>query len=37
MLDLGVDGTKLSTQVIIPHLTESYSETYDPPENSYTK
>jgi ubiquitin-activating enzyme E1 len=34
MLDSGTLGTKGSTQVIIPYLTESYGSSRDPPEKS---
>lgn len=32
LLESGTLGTKGNTQVIIPHLTESYSSSQDPPE-----
>eukprot|EP01087_Luapelamoeba_hula_P010492 TRINITY_DN277_c3_g2_i1.p1 TRINITY_DN277_c3_g2~~TRINITY_DN277_c3_g2_i1.p1 ORF type:complete len:705 (+),score=110.05 TRINITY_DN277_c3_g2_i1:1164-3278(+) len=32
MLDSGTQGTKGNTQVVIPHLTESYSASADPPQ-----
>ncbi|KAF6002095.1 E1 ubiquitin-activating protein [Cyanidiococcus yangmingshanensis] len=34
MLDSGTLGTKGSTQVVIPYLTESYGSSRDPPEKS---
>ncbi|OAF66407.1 Ubiquitin-activating enzyme E1 1 [Intoshia linei] len=34
MIDSGTLGTKGNTQVVIPHLTESYGSSYDPPEKS---
>eukprot|EP01038_Epipyxis_sp_PR26KG_P011489 gene11489-15388_t len=34
MIDSGTLGTKGNTQVIIPHLTESYSSSADPPESA---
>ncbi|KAG7745711.1 hypothetical protein KL932_000741 [Ogataea haglerorum] len=34
LLESGTLGTKGNTQVIIPHLTESYSSSQDPPEKS---
>lgn len=35
LLDSGTLGTKGNTQVIIPRLTESYSSSQDPPEQSF--
>ena len=35
MLESGTLGTKGNTQVVIPHLTENYGATRDPPEKSY--
>lgn len=32
LLESGTLGTKGNTQVVIPHLTESYSSSQDPPE-----
>lgn len=32
LLESGTLGTKGNTQVIVPHLTESYSSSQDPPE-----
>ncbi len=34
LLESGTLGTKGNTQVVIPHLTESYSSSQDPPEKS---
>lgn len=34
LLDSGTLGTKGNTQVVLPHLTESYSSSQDPPEAS---
>lgn len=34
LLDSGTLGTKGNTQVVLPHLTESYSSSQDPPEQS---
>lgn len=34
LLESGTLGTKANTQVIVPHLTESYSDSVDPPEES---
>ena len=34
LLESGTLGTKGNTQVIIPHLTESYASSQDPPEKS---
>lgn len=34
MLESGTLGTKGNTQVVVPHLTESYGATRDPPEKS---
>ncbi|ODQ54016.1 ubiquitin-activating enzyme E1 1 [Saitoella complicata NRRL Y-17804] len=35
LLESGTLGTKGNTQVVIPHLTESYSSSQDPPEKSF--
>lgn len=35
LLDSGTLGTKGNTQVILPHITESYSSSQDPPEKSF--
>ncbi|KAF2866415.1 putative poly(A)+ RNA transport protein [Massariosphaeria phaeospora] len=35
LLDSGTLGTKGNTQVVLPHLTESYSSSQDPPEKSF--
>lgn len=35
LLESGTLGTKGNTQVIIPNLTESYSSSHDPPEQSF--
>ena len=35
LLDSGTLGTKGNTQVVLPHLTESYSSSVDPPEQSF--
>ncbi|TAQ87534.1 hypothetical protein B7494_g4141 [Chlorociboria aeruginascens] len=35
LLESGTLGTKGNTQVILPHLTESYSSSQDPPEQSF--
>ncbi|KAL5009039.1 hypothetical protein ScPMuIL_014620 [Solemya velum] len=35
LLESGTLGTKGNVQVVIPHLTESYSSSQDPPEKSY--
>ena len=35
LIDSGTLGTKGNTQVILPHLTESYSSSQDPPEQSF--
>lgn len=35
LLESGTLGTKGNTQVILPHLTESYSSSQDPPEVSF--
>jgi ubiquitin-activating enzyme E1 len=32
LLEAGTLGTKANVQVVIPHLTESYSDSQDPPE-----
>jgi ubiquitin-activating enzyme E1 len=34
LLESGTLGTKCNTQVVIPHVTESYSSSQDPPEKS---
>lgn len=34
LLDAGTMGTKGNTQIVYPHLTESYSSSVDPPEKS---
>lgn len=34
LLESGTLGTKGNTQVIVPNITESYSDTYDPPDKS---
>ncbi|KAK0547020.1 E1 ubiquitin-activating protein [Tilletia horrida] len=34
LLESGTLGTKANTQVVIPHLTESYSSSQDPPEKA---
>jgi ubiquitin-activating enzyme E1 len=34
LIDSGTLGTKANSQVIIPHVTESYSSSSDPPEES---
>lgn len=34
LLESGTLGTKGNTQVVIPHVTESYSSSQDPPEKS---
>ncbi|CAF4191462.1 unnamed protein product [Rotaria sp. Silwood2] len=34
LVDSGTLGTKASVQVVVPHLTESYSSTRDPPDPS---
>ncbi len=34
LLESGTLGTKLNTQVVVPHVTESYSSSQDPPEKS---
>ena len=34
LLESGTPGTKGNPQVVIPHLTESYSSSQDPPEKS---
>lgn len=34
LLESGTLGTKCNTQVILPHATESYSSSQDPPEKS---
>ncbi|ODN79868.1 hypothetical protein L202_03761 [Cryptococcus amylolentus CBS 6039] len=34
LLESGTLGTKANTQVVVPHLTESYSSSQDPPEKS---
>jgi ubiquitin-activating enzyme E1 len=35
LIDSGTLGTKGNTQVVLPHLTESYSSSQDPPEQSF--
>ncbi|KAH0562331.1 E1 ubiquitin-activating protein [Trichoglossum hirsutum] len=35
LLESGTLGTKGNTQVILPHLTESYSSSQDPPEKTF--
>lgn len=35
LLDSGTLGTKGNTQVVLPHITESYSSSHDPPEQSF--
>ena len=35
LLDSGTLGTKGNTQVVLPHQTESYSSSQDPPEQSF--
>lgn len=35
LLDSGTLGTKGNTQVVLPHLTESYSSSQDPPEQDF--
>ena len=37
LLDSGTLGTKGNTQVVLPSLTESYSSSQDPPEQSFTQ
>ena len=34
MLESGTLGTKGNTQVVVPHITENYGATRDPPEKS---
>jgi len=34
LLESGTLGTKANTQTILPHLTESYGDSQDPPEES---
>ncbi|CAF5227459.1 unnamed protein product, partial [Rotaria magnacalcarata] len=34
LVDSGTLGTKASVQVVVPHVTESYSSTRDPPDPS---
>ena len=34
LLESGTLGTKANVQVVLPHLTESYSSSQDPPEKS---
>ena len=34
LLESGTLGTKANTQVVVPHVTESYSDSIDPPEES---
>ncbi|KAI9665542.1 MAG: hypothetical protein M1831_001685 [Alyxoria varia] len=35
LLDSGTLGTKGNTQVVLPHLTESYSSSHDPPDQGF--
>ncbi|KAF2861759.1 E1 ubiquitin activating enzyme [Piedraia hortae CBS 480.64] len=35
LLDSGTLGTKGNTQVVLPHISESYSSSQDPPEQSF--
>ncbi|KAB8627246.1 hypothetical protein FH972_026079 [Carpinus fangiana] len=35
LLDSGTLGTKGNSQVVLPHITESYSSSHDPPEQSF--
>ena len=35
LLESGTLGTKGNTQVVLPHITESYSSSQDPPEQSF--
>ena len=35
LLDSGTLGTKGNSQVVLPHITESYSSSVDPPEQSF--
>lgn len=35
LLESGTLGTKGNVQVVLPHLTESYSSSQDPPEKSH--
>lgn len=35
LLESGTLGTKANVQVVLPHLTESYSSSQDPPEKSH--
>ncbi|THC92753.1 hypothetical protein EYZ11_007771 [Aspergillus tanneri] len=35
LLESGTLGTKGNTQVVLPHITESYSSSQDPPEKSF--
>lgn len=35
LFESGTSGTKGNTQVVVPHITESYSDTYDPPEKDF--
>lgn len=35
LLDSGTLGTKANTQVVLPNITESYSSSQDPPEQSF--
>ncbi|KAF2473692.1 ubiquitin-activating enzyme E1 [Lindgomyces ingoldianus] len=35
LVDSGTLGTKGNTQVVLPHITESYSSSQDPPEKSF--
>jgi hypothetical protein len=35
LLESGTLGTKANVQVVLPHVTESYSSSQDPPEKSH--
>lgn len=35
LLESGTLGTKANVQVVLPHITESYSSSQDPPERSH--
>lgn len=35
LLESGTLGTKANVQVVLPHITESYSSSQDPPEKEY--
>lgn len=35
LLESGTLGTKANVQVVLPHITESYSSSQDPPEKSH--